>query len=452
MHESAALRPVHFVLVRDPRTPTVRTFSPLQWLHKNYGRMVRLINDDSTELDAEFAIVDTGDGLMEITVESGGGLTAGGRRRNPDYRQLLEELLRRCAVIDAVIHDVFVASRTTAALPLSDRRIRVPDRPFPMAMSRHEDFDRLRKDLTGPQANIGSARREGGGNERKRITMVISSPVAPTREALIAQLGAVDGRSQRQRRSGISAGLSVAHLEAAIERWRQVGREAFLREFEAPEARKYVVVDGPDEIDALALILAARSIAGMGVDGPWRGDRANVAVPLRNLGFAVEDLDDPREGPLGPDPHTYVGLAERLGGTDVAVRRMGRREQRFLRGALGIATGDANAVTACGLCGRAFPHAFLVAAHIKPRHMCSDAERLDLPHVGGALCVAGCDAMFEQGYVGVDDIGRIVALLPAAAIPAAVADLVEPLLGTRAPGWSAERAVYFKAHRTLHGA
>lgn len=412
---------------------------------------MRLIKDQSIEIDAEFAIVETGGGRLDITVESGGGLAPGGRRRNPDYRQLLEELLRRLAVIDAVIHDVYVASRTTAALPLSNRRIRVPDRHFPIALESGEDFDRLRKDLTGPQANIGSARREGGGNERKRITMVISSPVAPTREALIAQLGAVDGRSQRQRRSGICDGLSVAHVEAAIERWRQVGREALLREFEAPEARKYVVVDGFEEIDALVLILTARSIAGMEVDGPWRGDRANVAVPLRNLGFAVEDLDDPREGPLGPDPQTYVGLAERLGGTDVAVRRMGRREQRFLRGALGIATGDSHAVTACGMCGRAFPHAFLVAAHIKPRHMCSDAERLDLPHVGWALCVAGCDAMFEQGYLGVDDVGRIVALHPAAAIPPAVADLMEPLLGTEAPGWSADRAGYFKAHRTRHG-
>lgn len=131
---------------------------------------------------------------------------------------------------------------------------------------------------------------------------------------------------------------------------------------------------------------------------------------------------------------------------------MGRREQRYLRGALGIATGDPNAVAACEMCGRTFPHAFLVAAHIKPRHMCSDAERLDLPHVGWALCVAGCDAMFEQGYVGVDDVGRIVALHPTAAIPPAVADLMEPLLGTEAPGWSADRAVYFKAHRTRHGA
>jgi hypothetical protein len=411
---------------------------------------VRLLNDDSTELDAEFAIVDTGDGRLDITVESGGGLTAGGRRRNPDYRQLLEELLRRSAAIDAVIHDVFVASRTTAALPLSDRRIQVPDRPFPIALGSHEDFDRLRKDLTGPQANIGSARQEGGGNERKRITMVISSPLAPTRDALIAHLGAVEGQSHRSRRSGISVGLSVADLETAIERWRQVGREEFLREFGAPEARKYLVADGPDEIDAMALILAARALAGMEVDGPWRADRANVASPLRSLGFAVEDLDDPQEGPLGPDPQSYVNLAGRLGGTDVAVRRMGRREQRFLRGALGIATGDPNAVTACGMCGRAFPHAFLVAAHIKPRHMCSDAERLDLPHVGWALCLAGCDAMFEQGYLGVKDEGRIFGMPPAAAVPPALADLMEPLVGTRAPGWSSGRAAYFEAHRTRH--
>lgn len=364
---------------------------------------------------------------------------------------LMEEVLRRLSSLDVYLMDAFVDSWPVAHLPEAERSINVDGRPFPIRLAPDEDFTALRRGLTRPQGDIGSSRSIGGGNQRKRAILVFKASTPMTRSDLIERLHAREPGG-RERRSGVATGLSTAHLEAAIADWRRIGREDFLAKYQGPAARRYVVVDGDDEMDAMAVILGARAIAGLAIEGPWRGDRENVAIPLRRLGFAVEDLERPSEGPRGPDPQTYVGLAQRLGGTDVAVKRMGRREQRYLRGALGIATGDPNAVAACGMCGRTFPHAFLVAAHIKPRHMCSDAERLDLPHVGWALCVAGCDAMFEQGYVGVDYVGRIVALRPAAAIAPAVADLMEPLLETDAPGWSADRAVYFNAHRTRHGA
>lgn len=414
---------------------------------------LRRADDPTGEIDADFEISlgDVSPRVFTLTIESSGGASGSGNVRNPEYPLLLEEILRRLSSVDVDLVDAYVDSQRVSHLSAAERRINVDGLPFPIRLAVVEDFSLLRRGLTRPQGDIGSARSVGGGNQRKRAGFVFRAATPTTRPDLIRVLNARESGA-RERRSGIAAGLSAPDLEVAIAEWQRLGREDFLARYQAPAARRYVVIDGDDEMDAMALILGARAIAGLGIDGPWRGDRENVAAPLRRLGFAVEDIERPSEGPLGPDPPTYVGLAERLGGTDVAVRRMGRREQRFLRGALGIATGDSNAVTPCGMCGREFPHAFLVAAHIKPRHRCSDAERLDLPHVGWALCVAGCDAMFEQGYLGVNDEGRIIGMRAAEAAPPAIASLMEPLIGARAPGWSSRRAVYFEAHRAQHKA
>ncbi|MFD6691323.1 hypothetical protein [Micromonospora aurantiaca (nom. illeg.)] len=62
----------------------------------------------------------------------------------------------------------------------------------------------------------------------------------------------------------------------------------------------------------------------------------------------------------------------------------------------------------CAICGETYPARFLWAAHIKPRSVCTDAERRDLTHVGMLACVFGCDALFETGYISVNEKGQIV--------------------------------------------
>lgn len=268
--------------------------------------------DSNDEIDADFEI-SLGDGpLFTLTVESSGGATGSGNVRNPDYPLLIEEVLRRLSSLDVYLMDAFVDSRRVAHLPEAERRINVDGRPFPIRRAPDEDFTALRRGITRPQGDIGSSRSVGGGNQRKRATLVFKASTPKTRSDLIESLHAREPRG-RDRRSGIAAGLSTAHLEAAIADWRRMGREDFLAKYQAPAARRYVVVDGDDEMDAMALILGARAVAGLAIEGTWRGDRENIATPLRRLGFAVEDLERPSEGPLGPDPQTYVGLAERLG-------------------------------------------------------------------------------------------------------------------------------------------
>lgn len=73
---------------------------------------------------------------------------------------------------------------------------------------------------------------------------------------------------------------------------------------------------------------------------------------------------------------------------------MTREEQKILRRYLlsGREQGP------CFICGEEFPVKLLVAAHIKPRKKCSNLEKGNLCNVV-PMCLAGCDALFERGYI-----------------------------------------------------
>ncbi|TDC31865.1 hypothetical protein [Micromonospora sp. KC213] len=99
----------------------------------------------------------------------------------------------------------------------------------------------------------------------------------------------------------------------------------------------------------------------------------------------------------------------------------------------------------CAICGETYPARFLWAAHIKPRSVCTDTERRDLSHVGMLACVFGCDALFETGYISVNENGQIVtsSFKPEhKAIANKLADLEGRLVSTH----TNESAAYFAWH------
>lgn len=247
--------------------------------------------------------------------------------------------------------------------------------------------------------------------------------------------------NSRRRVAGIAAGVTAANIVRAIEEWRSIGRQAFLRSHGGTSAQKYLLVEGTDEFDALALLRGARHLAGLPVAPAYRGDRANVAEPLRRLGFFVENLASETESPIAPDPHLIQAWAARFTGpTDAWSSRTIRREQGILRGALGIGTGDGSRLHQCGVCGRRVPERLLVAAHIKPRDLCTESERLDIPAIAMAACTLGCDALFEHGYLSVGESGSVLTRQTAGI------DL-SAYRGLQASAWNGDRAKYFEWHR-----
>jgi len=89
-------------------------------------------------------------------------------------------------------------------------------------------------------------------------------------------------------------------------------------------------------------------------------------------------------------------VLDELGRLDEERIGLVRKEQAILRQRLfGVRDFDT-----CFLCGEELPVELLVAAHIKPRAKCSDAERRDPANVV-PMCLLGCDALFERGHVAV---------------------------------------------------
>lgn len=85
-------------------------------------------------------------------------------------------------------------------------------------------------------------------------------------------------------------------------------------------------------------------------------------------------------------------------GTDVSTESTSRREQGILQEWL---FSDIS-VAECAICGRTYSVRALVAAHKKKRANCTEDERVD-PYIVMPLCVFGCDFLYENGFITIDN-------------------------------------------------
>jgi hypothetical protein len=145
-----------------------------------------------------------------------------------------------------------------------------------------------------------------------------AATVQPTLEALgfrVVSAGEAAGENVGHRKSGVVAGLAREHIDAALVEWRRLGRDDFLARYGGSSAERYVVITPADEVDALALVLGARTLAGLDSSGPWRGDRANVAQPLAALGYRVDAVGRSRVPEIAAvDAAVRVAAGRRVSG------------------------------------------------------------------------------------------------------------------------------------------
>ena len=119
---------------------------------------------------------------------------------------------------------------------------------------------------------------------------------------------------------------------------------------------------------------------------------------------------------------------------------LGRVEQSYLRRLL---FGEADDAT-CSVCRRRLPVGLLVAAHIKPRSVCSRSERLDCDKIVFSLCLLGCDALYERGLVGVGEKGRL--LISTIHSSREIKAVLRPFKGRKCEAWNPATAKYFRWH------
>lgn len=117
-----------------------------------------------------------------------------------------------------------------------------------------------------------------------------------------------------------------------------------------------------------------------------------------------------------------------------------RKEQAFLRAHLlrGSVIGK------CVICHHIFPIDMLVAAHLKMRAACNNAERKDIDNVAALMCKTGCDDLYERGYISVE-AGRVIAIYPKNATPR-LGEIIEGIEGNVVPNWTAS-SHYYEWHR-----
>jgi hypothetical protein len=130
--------------------------------------------------------------------------------------------------------------------------------------------------------------------------------------------------------------------------------------------------------------------------------------------------------------------------TDSEVLGTVRREQAHLRRHL--LSGQTEGT--CAICGRLLPAQLLIAAHIVPRRLLDHAGRRDFGSAAMLACVLGCDALFEWGYVAVDEAGRIVSARPAET--GQLRELVHAVVGRECTAYSTVTNARFAQHRDLH--
>jgi hypothetical protein len=181
-------------------------------------------------------------------------------------------------------------------------------------------------------------------------------------------------------------------------------------------------------------------------------DQAPIVKPDGTKSFAIkcfltlyENSDDVFgtdriSQPLAPSKNTAERLKQ-VENTDGSAAGKTRKEQSILRDYLL----ELSKKPTCHLCGQEFPSSFLVAAHIKKRSLCSYQERIN-ENVGMLACKFGCDDLYEEHYVFVDEEG-VIRRDESKPITKAMESHIGRLDGKKCDIWSPANKAFFDAHR-----
>lgn len=410
---------------------------------------MRPFSGTGIEVDSEFAVESQND-LLAVILESRGGASPGSAQRNPDYNVALDLLLSRLAQLRATVVDAFVDSVTTRQLPLEKRRIVAAQ----ITLDSDTNVPLLRAELGRAAAAVNRAPNASGeGNRTRRIKLLVAVPgyaasdhatlaaalarpslaldVSPTavRGFLRSMIGTAIPTVSGSRHNTILA-VDSRNVTVATDR-APTGQPVPISEVAA--AMELIKEQSVVDVSVGALGYRSAFIGAVLLQLP--GARVVGASPAR---VAIGDLFARDSNP--PSELATVEVGPFQGALDRPATVRQRREQQQLRAALLLGRTEAE----CALCGEKYPARFLWASHIKKRAAATDQEARDIPRVAMLACVFGCDALFEDGYVSVEN-GTIVGATSVAG-STAIGRRIGQLRG-RSVDRYADAAAYFDWHR-----
>jgi len=119
-------------------------------------------------LDAEISY-EASENTETYFVESRGGKKSGPLSRNPDYNDALEFLLRHHQKRNSILEDILVDSKKVKTMSPEERRVGVPDYPFPLQMASITSVSEFRRSIGNIVKNIGKEAGAKGGNSNKKL-------------------------------------------------------------------------------------------------------------------------------------------------------------------------------------------------------------------------------------------------------------------------------------------
>ncbi|GAA5072294.1 hypothetical protein GCM10025759_12070 [Lysobacter panacisoli] len=135
-------------------------------------------------------------------------------------------------------------------------------------------------------------------------------------------------------------------------------------------------------------------------------------------------------------------LGQLDGDLDLPATTRRRAEQALLRR---IRLGGKRSAP-CAICARDLPVDLLVIGHIRKRHSCDSTQKRDESNVM-AVCTLGCDRLFENGYIYVDQMGVVRASDGVKGGGDELGSVIQALAGKQCLAWSSKSAPYFEWHQ-----
>ncbi len=260
--------------------------------------------------------------------------------------------------------------------------------------------------------------------------------------ALLERVGLIDKRIALPDADTLLRTLIGVEIRTATGRPNTVlavhGDTALVRTDRSPAGQSVEVGDVQKGLDLLAAQGSVRvSVEELGHRSSFVGA---VLATLPNARFT----ENPITVTLHALSSAQVAKDVYFGSLDTLAQVKVRTEQAQLRSLLAA---DRETAT-CALCGHEYPIGFLVAAHIKKRAVCSDAERRDLHHIAMLTCSFGCDVLFESGWISVDENGHVQTVPLDIAPEGRFRDQLQRLDGRRCAAYSRNSEPYFEWHRT----